>query len=179
MSVLRYRRSSDGAWTLLSLPAGPTGPQGAKGPTGDMGAKGATGDAGAKGPQGDMGPKGQTGDQGPKGPQGDRGPTGGQGPVGYDGNPTSGGYGTPRWRIIWGATYVTCPANSYTTWSAGFGFSYQSVSAICTGVKNNWGNSMDGAGITEVNANGLVGVVHNRSGSADDCRVAWIAWGTY
>lgn len=162
MSVLRYRRSSDGAWTLLDLPAGPQGPQGLKGPVGLTGAKGLTG---------------LTGDTGP---QGDRGATGGQGPVGYDGDPTStGNYGVNRWRIAWGTVYVSAAATAHTAWSINFGFSYVSnLNAIITGVKNNWGNTVAGVGITTVRADGLDGVVRN-NGGADDCYVAWIAWGVW
>lgn len=163
MSVLRYRRSSDGAWTLLDLPAGLDGPDGPAGPTGPAGVKGGTG------------PKG------PTGPQGARGATGATGAVGPDGDPTSGGYGSLRWRIIWGTTYVSAAGGTggkYTTWVANFGFSFVGgFNAICTGVKNNWGNVIDGAGITSVSASGLQGVVHNNSTSADDCYVAWLAWG--
>lgn len=170
MSVLRYRRSSDGAWTLLDLPAGPQGAQGDKGPVGLTGAKGLTG---------------LTGDTGP---QGDRGPTGGQGPVGYDGDPTStGNYGVSRWRIAWGTTLVTAAANAHTAWSINFGFSYVSnLNAIVTGVKNNWGGSSGtgnhqivGAGITTVRADGLDGVVRNNGDTADTCYVAWMAWGVW
>lgn len=193
MSVLRYRRSSDGAWVLLDLPSGPTGPQGAAGSvgaTGPTGAKGANGTTGGVGPTGPQGTPGGTGPVGPTGPQGPAGSTGGQGPVGNDGNPTSGAYGSQRWRLVWGTVYLPdCLAsgengsypegygNGYTKWTVGFGFNYISVQAICTGVKNNWGNTLAGAGITQVNADGLVGVVYNKTTSRDSCYVAWMAWG--
>lgn len=161
MSVLRYRDLSDGQWKLLSLPQGFTGPVGDKGPTGDTGAKGATGA------------------QGSTGPVGDRGPTGAQGPVGGDGTPTSGGYGTWRWRVAWGAQYVSAAGNAHTAWYAPFGFTYNgNLTVICTGVKNNWGNTLVGAGITSFDGNGISGVVRNKGG-ADDCYVSWLAWGTW
>jgi hypothetical protein len=98
--------------------------------------------------------------------------------VGPDGNPSSGGYGSLRWRIIWGTTYVSCPANAHTAWSAGFGFSFTGgYNAICTGVKNNWGNTVAAAGLTSVNPDSVAGVIRNNSGTADDCYVAWLAWG--
>lgn len=159
MSVLRYRRSSDGQFELLTLPTGPQGPQGDKGATG---ATGPTGDKGATGPPGD---KGNTGSPGP---QGDRG---------VDGDPTSGSYGSLRWRVAWGTVLVNAAANSHTAWSVNFGFSFiGGYNAIITGIKNNWGNTVAGAGLTDVNANSLQGVVRN-NGSADSCYVAWMAWG--
>ena len=158
MSVLRYRRSSDGQFELLTLPTGPDGPPGDKGATG---ATGPPGDKGATGPPGD---KGNTGSPGA---QGDRG---------YDGDPSSGSYGSQRWRFVWGTVLVNAAANTHTAWSVNFGFTYISVQAICTGVKNNWGNTTSGAGITSVSTTGLQGVVYN-SGSADSCYVAWCAWG--
>lgn len=160
MSVLRYRRSSDGEFTLLELPVGPPGPDGPQGDPGPQGAKGATGPAGDTGPQGD------------------RGATGNTGAVGPDGDPTSGGYGTLRWRLIWGTVLVNAAANAHTAWSANFGFTFAGgYNAICTGVKNNWGNTVAGAGLTSVSATGVQGVVRNNSGSADSCYVAWMAWG--
>ena len=194
MSVLRYRRSSDGAWTLLDLPAGATGPTGntgSTGPTGPTGPKGPTGTTGATGPTGPQGNTGGTGAVGPTGPKGLQGGTGGQGGVGYDGNPTStGNYGVNRWRLTWGTVYLaSCLGsgengsypegfgNGYTKWTVGYGFNYISVQSICTGVKNNWGNTVAGAGITSNNADGLVGVVRNNDTNRDSCYVAYIAWG--
>jgi hypothetical protein len=159
MSVLRYRDSATGQWTLLTLPAGFDGAQG------------------AQGPQGDPGPKGATGPVGDKGATGARGATGDTGPVGPDGDPTSGSYGSLRWRVVWGTTYVSAAAGKHTTWSAQFGFSYVGgYNALCTGVKNNWGNTLRGAGLTSVSPAGVSGVVYN-AGDADTCYVAWMAWG--
>lgn len=70
MSVLKYRRSSDGVLTTLPL-VGPTGATGPKGATGDQGTQG------PQGPQGNKGATGATGDQGPQGFQGGQG-AGGQ-----------------------------------------------------------------------------------------------------
>lgn len=159
MSVLRYRDSISGAWTLLDLPAGPDGAQGAQGEKGDTGGKGATG------PVGD------------KGLTGARGPTGATGAVGPDGDPTSGSYGSQRWRVVWGTTFVSAGASGHTAWSATFGFNFVGgYNAICTGVKNNWGNTVRGAGLTSVSPGGVSGVVYN-AGGADTCYVAWMAWG--
>jgi hypothetical protein len=171
MSVLRYRRSSDGQFELLTLPAGPDGPPGDKGTTGATGPQGDKGATGATGPQGDKGNTGATGGIG------DRGATGATGARGPDGDPTSGSYGSLRWRVAWGTVQVSAAANAHTAWSVGFGFTYAGgYNAIVTGVKGNWGNTVAGAGLTAVNANGLQGVVRN-NGSADSCWVAWIAWG--
>lgn len=172
MSVLKYRRSSDGALTLLSLPTGLQGP---------------VGDTGPKGLEGPQGIKGLTGNPGSKGLTGDRGQTG---DVGYDGDPTSGSYGTQRWRFTWGTVYLpSCYGsgengnypegygNGFTKWEVNFGFSFISVQAICTGIKNNWGATLNGHGITEVYTYGLKGVVHNKDAARDSCYVAWCAWG--
>lgn len=69
MSVLKYRRSSDGVLVTQPL-VGPKGATGIKGLTGDKGATGATGDTGAKGATGSQGPQGYQGAQGPQGAAG-------------------------------------------------------------------------------------------------------------
>lgn len=69
-------------------PQGPTGPAGPQGPAGAPGAKGATGavgPAGAVGPTGTVGPVGPTGPIGPQGPIGLPGPQGATGPAGSAG----------------------------------------------------------------------------------------------
>ncbi len=180
MSVVRYRRSSDGAWTLLDLPSGPTGPQGnagSVGPAGPTGPTGNTGATGGTGPTGPQGAKGLTGDKGATGAQGAQGPQGPQGAVGPDGDPSTGGYGSLRWRIAWGTVFVNAAATAHTAWSAGFGFNYTGgLTAICTGVKNNWGDTTAGAGLTAHNAGSVEGVIYNKGG-ADSCYVAWMSWG--
>jgi hypothetical protein len=73
--------------------------------------------------------------------------------------------------------FVNAAASTHTAWSAGYGFSYTGgLTAICTGVKNNWGATTAGAGITAQNAGDVQGVVYNK-GSADTCYVAWMSWG--
>ena len=69
MSVLKYRRSSDGVLVTLPL-VGPAGLPGGTGPTGDKGAKGATGNTGPTGSQGGTGPTGFQGGGGPQGAPG-------------------------------------------------------------------------------------------------------------
>lgn len=91
MSVLKYRRSSDGVLVTLPL-VGPTGPVGDKGPTG---------------PQGDTGPQGPVGDKGSKGTTGDQGPQGFQGGPGQGGQPQ----GVTFRR---GEAYITPTANTPT-----------------------------------------------------------------
>lgn len=91
MSVLKYRRSSDGVPVTLPL----------VGPTGLTGDKGATGDQGIEGPQGIEGIKG------PTGVTGDQGPTGFQGATGQGGQPQ--GITFRR-----GEAYITPVANTPT-----------------------------------------------------------------
>jgi hypothetical protein len=106
VSVLKHRRSSDGAIVLLPL----------RGPTGATGPKGATGDKGATGPTGDKGPTGNTGGQGPQGPQGATGNTGGQGPQGAAGSPV----GVTFRRGETGITPVANTSTAVTIYFSGF-----------------------------------------------------------
>ncbi|WP_312637332.1 hypothetical protein [Oscillibacter sp.] len=76
----------------MSVPTGPTGPQGIQGPTGNTGAQGVqgpTGNTGSTGAQGIQGPTGNTGAQGVQGSIGNTGSTGAQGiqgPIGSTGS---------------------------------------------------------------------------------------------
>lgn len=172
MSLTYYRDPQSGLFVPLG-PTGPTGPTGAAGDTG--GEVGPTGPTGPTGPQGLAGIAGVTGPTGPTGNTGAKGATGATGAVGPDGDPTSGGYGSLRWRIIWGTVYVI-GGPGHVAWSANYGFTYTGgYNALCTGVKNNWGNTAAGAGITSVSSTGISGVVYFKS--YDDCYVAWMAWG--
>lgn len=175
MSLAYYRDPGSG----LLLPVGPTGPTGPQGPSsGDTGAVGPTGPTGPTGPRGPVGPAGPKGPKGPKGRKGDTGATT-YGPVGYDGDPSSGNYGSLRWRIIWGAQYLNVPDGGTYQFSVNYGFTYQG-GYICmvTGVKNTWGELVGGASVIQNNANGFVGAVYNYSKTSYvDCYVAWMCWG--
>lgn len=129
MSVLKFRRSSDGVIVTQPL-VGATGPTGAKGATGATGPTGPTGPTGNTGSQGPVGPTGPTGAQGFTGATGGQGPAG---PTGFTGATGDQGYGGQPQGITFrrGEAYITPVANTSTSVGISYSGFTQTPTVFC------------------------------------------------